>query len=106
MKSNPDDIFRRVPAVPGLEVTRDGKFRLNGRPRKAIFGKKRYGNGLATVRFHWLQLLRGPGIRLRLRHTGRCTIGMTFEELQKTWRLRKHKSDNGGKEIHGGRGNH
>lgn len=55
MKSNPDDIFRRVPAVPGLEVTRDGKFRLNGRPRKAIFGKKRYGNGLATVRFHWMQ---------------------------------------------------
>lgn len=21
---------------------------------------------------------------------GRCTIGMTFEELQKTWRIRKH----------------
>lgn len=37
---------------------------------------------------------------------GRCTIGMTFEELQKTWRLRKHKSGNGGKEIHGGRDNH
>lgn len=37
---------------------------------------------------------------------GRCTIGMTFEELQKTWRLRKHKSDNGGKDIHSGRDNH
>lgn len=39
-------------------------------------------------------------------NTGTCTIGMTFEELQKTWRLRKHKSGNGGKEIHGGRDNH
>ena len=37
---------------------------------------------------------------------GRCTIGMTFEELQKTWRLRKHKSGNGRKDIHGGRDNH
>lgn len=48
-----NDIYRPVPAVPGLEVTIDGRFRLNGRPRKAIFCKKRYGNGLATVRFMW-----------------------------------------------------
>ena len=37
---------------------------------------------------------------------GRCTIGMTFEELQETWRIRKHKSGNGGKDIHSGRDNH
>jgi len=24
---------------------------------------------------------------------GRCTIGMTFEELQKTWRLPKQRKD-------------
>lgn len=48
-----NDIYRPVSAVPGLEVTIDGRFKLNGRPRKAIFCKKRYGNGLATVRFMW-----------------------------------------------------
>lgn len=53
------EIYRHVPEIPGLEVTIDGKFRLNGRPRKAIFCKKRYGNGLATVRF----MLNKDGIR-------------------------------------------
>lgn len=48
-----NNIYRPVPLVEGLEVTIDGKFRLNGRPRKAIHGKKRYGNGNVTVQFIW-----------------------------------------------------
>lgn len=48
-----NDIYRPVPAVPGLEVTCDGKFKLNGKPRKAVFARKKYGNGLATVQFTW-----------------------------------------------------
>lgn len=39
-------------------------------------------------------------------HPEKCTIGMTFEELRKTWKIRKHKSGNGGKDIHSGRDNH
>lgn len=37
---------------------------------------------------------------------GRCTIVMTFEELQKTWRKNKRDSGDGGKDIHSGRDNH
>lgn len=51
--TNQNDIYRQVPLVSGLEVTIDGKFRLNGKPRKAIYSKKRYGNGNVTVQFRY-----------------------------------------------------
>lgn len=47
-----EEVYRSVRAFPGLECTRDGKFRLNGKPRKPIFCKKAYGNHKATVQFN------------------------------------------------------
>lgn len=49
-----NEIYRPCPLLQGLEVTIDGKFRLNGKPRKVIYGKKRYGNERATVRFMYM----------------------------------------------------
>ncbi len=49
-----EEVYRPVSAVPGLEVTADAKFRMNGRPRKAIYHHKRYGNHRATVRFTYM----------------------------------------------------
>lgn len=44
-----------MPLLDGLEVTIDGKFRLNGIPRKATYCHKRYGNGRATVQFRYFR---------------------------------------------------
>ena len=49
-----EEVYRPVPGCPGLEVTADAKFRMNGRPRKAIYARKRYGSQRATVRFMYM----------------------------------------------------
>ena len=48
-----NEIYRPCPLLQGLEVTIDGKFRLNGKTRKATYGSKRYGNGRVTVQFRY-----------------------------------------------------
>lgn len=46
------EVWRSIKAFEGLECTKDGKFRLNGKPRKATYGTKCYGNHKATVQFN------------------------------------------------------
>lgn len=46
--------YRPVPSVPGLEVTADADFLLNGKPRKAIYCHKGFGNHRATVQFRYM----------------------------------------------------
>lgn len=43
--------FRKVNVYEGLEVSIDGRFRLNGKPRKTISPPKSYGNKRTTVQF-------------------------------------------------------
>lgn len=47
-----EDVYRRCGVLEGLECTIDGKFKLNGRPRKTQTGSKPYGNHRTTVQFN------------------------------------------------------
>lgn len=44
------DGYRDVPNYAGLQCSKDGKFKFNGKVKKVIFASKNYGNGKATAR--------------------------------------------------------
>lgn len=47
-----EEVYRKCNVWEGLECTINGKFRLNGKPRKAIFSSKPHGNQRTTVQFN------------------------------------------------------
>jgi hypothetical protein len=68
-----EEIYNKCDVFEGLEVTADGKFRLNGKQRKAIYSNKPYGNHRTTVQF-------------RINHNGKTHYWQAAKLVAQAWK--------------------